>query len=77
MVIQWGALVVDIMAKVVGAYGGGELLLERGHLLEETRYSPKWWWLVVDIYPSHEAAKSSHIHFGKWNVILVYIKTVR
>lgn len=23
MVIQWGALVVDIMAKVVGAYGGG------------------------------------------------------
>ena len=37
--------------------GGGELLLERGYLLEETRYSPKWWWLVVDIYPSHEAAK--------------------
>lgn len=23
MVIQWGALVVDIMAQVVGAYGGG------------------------------------------------------
>ena len=37
--------------------GGVELLLERGHLLEETPYSPKWWWLVVDIYPSHEAAK--------------------
>lgn len=27
MVIQWGAFVVDIMAKVVGAYGGGGALI--------------------------------------------------